>query len=385
MVIYTSLANRPTIKVSDKVNFLNLQGSGGDIVCFIGKSPNTVTAPAIKKYYDYESVSKTTADGGLVKDGDTSENNLLNVIHDFFEEVQPQTSGDLGVPYIYAVDLGTSTITADTIKSIIKLTATCKDITAVCFTDPITTDNMDVAVQADTEIKNNLSPKGQPRYVYFPTTKGLSDAELIKLTTDETKKIQSDYICIIENIYYGKVVGKIATTPYYVEPGRDAFRTIKAGTFTRRSDEQLTALQNAGIIVCEDDPYRVDDNGEPLPVILIGVSTGFAATNKTTGCLLHARRNNNHQIREIMKILGTQLKENETIDALTKFKLSISNYLEAEEKANHIQDGYEFNVYERDVDPYNLVIDMTIAGVNATYLIEYNNEIGMPTANVTGQ
>ena len=89
MATYTSLANRPTIKVSDKVNFLNLQGTGGDIVCFIGKSPNTVSTPKIQKYYDYDSVSKTTAEGGLAKDGDNTDNTLLNVIHDFFEEVQP--------------------------------------------------------------------------------------------------------------------------------------------------------------------------------------------------------------------------------------------------------------------------------------------------------
>jgi hypothetical protein len=144
-------------------------------------------------------------------------------------------------------------------------------------------------------------------------------------------------------------------------------------------------LEVAGIITCEADPYRVDPDDEtvPLQCIVVGVSTGRAAVTPSTGCILHARRNNNHQIREVMKIIGTQLKENETVDSITRLRLSLSNYFESELSNNYI-DSYDFRIYEKDTDPYNVVVDLTIAGVNATYLIDYNNEISNPVVTVSG-
>lgn len=84
-----------------------------------------------------------------------------------------------------------------------------------------------------------------------------------------------------------------------------------------------------------------------------------------------------------MKIIGTQLKENETVDSITRLRLSLSNYFESELSNNYI-DSYDFRIYEKDTDPYNVVVDLTIVGVNATYFIDYNNEISNPVVTVSG-
>ena len=375
MATYTSLTKRPRIVMNDKTNFLNLNGEGGEIVCFIGKTPNTVadTDLKIKGYTTYSKVKEGIGSGVEATD---NTNNLLKVVGEFFNETQPVNEGDLGVKTVYIIDLGKEPTTTTFTKAL-TLSEKIKDVTLLAFTDEFTAD---LEAQVISHI-TSLRSKGQPRIAYFPAKAGATDEELIKLTSEKT--VQNDNVVIVENVHYGAVIGKIAVTPYYVEPGRDDFRSLNDGDFPVRSFDEASALQNAGILICESDPYRVREDGTPVQCIVTGVSTGFAAEEKTTACLLHALRNNNHQVREIMKILGTQLKENETVDALTKFRLAVNTYLESEVKSNHIQNNYSFNVYETDADPYNLVIDINIAGINATYLIVYNNSIVEPEAVVS--
>ena len=407
MVTYEALKNRPRIVVNDNTNYLSLDGVGAEIPLFIVSSTHEVEKIDIQSYTNSQSVIKALG----------TDSPDIQVITDFFEEAKVKVSGELGVEKVYVVDIGNKNITADTFVKALEVSERAKDATMLVLNKPLTVtvntavdsstnketttivdgDNMSLVAQVSAHIKK-LRAKGQPRIGYFPagvieTTEEYNDSVLTHLTHEST--YIDDNIVFIENRFYGKVIAKIATTPYFVEPGRDAFRSLseysfvhnstndtveKQLTFPKRSDEESTALMKAGILFCESDPYRVNDNNEPLQVICIGVSTGFARSDeeKTTACLLHALRNNNHQIREVMKILGTQLKENETIDAITKFKLAVDTYLESEVKADHIQPEYTCNIYESDEDPYNLVINLGIAGINATYLIEYNNEILKP-------
>lgn len=396
MVNYTSLNTRPTIKVHDKTRVLNLQGSGGEVVCFIGDTNNTVDTVTISSYTGYENAATARATGGVEEEKTDNSSTLLPTLKEFFQEAQPENTGDYGINKIYAIDLGVaSAITSEKINKALELTNDYHDITMIVFTYPVectaktTSDSTTYTINKDivTIIQENITKlrnKGQPRIVYLPAPQGVTDEQMIAFTDKDTG-IQSDDICIIENIVYGKVVAKIAVTPYYVEVGRDGFRTVEDGTFTKRSDDRASALEVAGIITCEADPYRVDPDDETIPLqcIVVGVSTGRAAVTPSTGCILHARRNNNHQIREVMKIIGTQLKENETVDSITRLRLSLSNYFESELSNNYI-DSYDFRIYEKDTDPYNVVVDLTIAGVNATYLIDYNNEISNPVVTVSG-
>ncbi|WP_040682549.1 hypothetical protein [Methanobrevibacter boviskoreani] len=412
MVTYEALKNRPRIVVNDNTNYLSLDGVGAEIPVFIVGSNHEVENISIESYTNSQSVIKSLGpDSPDVK-----------IITDFFEEAKVNATGQLGVEKVYVIDIGNKNVTADTFVQALEVSERAKDATMIVLNKPLTVtvnttldsstnketttitdgDNMSLVAQVSAHIKK-LRSKGQPRIGYFPagsieTTEDYDDKILTHLTHENT--YIDDNIVFIENRFYGKVLAKIATTPYFVEPGRDAFRSlneysyvndssegtiVRQLTFPKRSDEESTALMKSGVLFCESDPYRVNDNGEPLQVICIGVSTGFARSDeeKTTACLLHALRNNNHQIREVMKILGTQLKENETIDAITKFKLAVDTYLESEVKADHIQPEYTCNIYESDEDPYNLVINLGIAGINATYLIEYNNEILKPQIIIT--
>ena len=125
----------PGVYYEEEVTY-ELTGEGSKIPVFIGKTGNTIAQNETSNYKvngtevlkftnitDVLKPIKKTGDDWKTKTGiingeithDTSgkpqipaENELAQTIYDFYEESKLLQSGDVGVPYIYVIDIGTA-------------------------------------------------------------------------------------------------------------------------------------------------------------------------------------------------------------------------------------------------------------------------------------
>ena len=79
-------------------------GTGAEIPIFIGISGNNNPTPGVQKFKKYEDARKTVSEHGIGTD--VSTNPLLAALKDFFEEAKKVNSDDIGIPYVYVIDLG---------------------------------------------------------------------------------------------------------------------------------------------------------------------------------------------------------------------------------------------------------------------------------------
>src|SRR5574344_1408523 len=99
----------PRITLFEEDSNSLLSGEGSEVPIFIGKSsnpsPTTLTADNLVQYKNYNKVKKAKSAGGLYNPDDTN-NPLLAAVKDFFIETAKIQIDDIGVPYIYVIDLG---------------------------------------------------------------------------------------------------------------------------------------------------------------------------------------------------------------------------------------------------------------------------------------
>lgn len=385
------MSGKPKIEFAEEYTNPLLNGEGSEIAVFIGKtnneSPTTLTDDNLLKFTKYDKAAKATNAGGLgVEPEDISTNPLLNAVKDFFIESAKTETADTGSPYVYAIDLG-SAPTTELFTKACELTFKKKEITAMAFV-------VDTDIALMTSIAAYLAEihkKGQLRIAYFQAEATSTDADLIKLTdTTQTNHINNSRICIVENKYFGRTVARICLTPYYEEPGYNYYRSITPvatavtgdDTFNERDDPVEDSLCEAGIIYNHDeevvDPIR--------PCIALATSTAYALDDeRPNDALLHARRNADHQLRELTKIIGLQLKRNETEVNLRYVKSDCESYLETEVKNKKLQSQYEVKVVESTSNPYSLYFTAKVVPVNSTQYIEVTGYVGAPNAKIVDE
>lgn len=230
---------------------------------------------------------------------------------------------------------------------------------------------------------------GMLRIGYFPVesqrTTETFDAYLERIK-GITTTISSPRIGLIEAEDFGISIARICSTPYYIEPGYDKYESVETTQYKRfkeRTPEERDALFNAGLIFNEYD-YTLP---EITPRMCLAVSTawGVAGTdydNRVNDALLHARRNVDHQIRELFKIIAPQLKRNETSVNLRQLNTELNIYLDGEVDIGRLQE-YSIDIEEVSFNPYCLKISGRITPVNSTLAIEFENYVGAPYAIAT--
>lgn len=359
-------------------------GEGSQIPVFIGLTGTAISGdPVIQKFKTYSAAAKSTELGGIGTDPET--NPLLAAVKDFFEESAKRTSEDLGVPYIYVINLGTSTLTtADPWLKAMDIAKSKRDVQVEVYVGFKSTDEKSDVISllesVNTSILND-SEDGSPRTAYF-TVAGAEDDDLIAYTDDtdpeegEAVFIQKSRIGIIEPDYFGKTVARICTTPYYEEPGYEEFRTIPNGLFDKRTPAQELALQNAGVIFIHDERTGKDI----MTRINLAVSTAFASAPdlRPNDCLFHARRNTDHLVREIYGICFNQLKRNETEVNIKHIQTDIDDIIDKELEAGNMMEGTECIVKESESNPYDLEIEGNAVPVNSTLQIKFGMYISNP-------
>lgn len=353
----------------------NANGNGGEIPIFIGISGNETPATGVKRFTGYDEAKQTIANGGIGTN--TTNNYLLDTLKEFFEESKliNDDTDNLGVPYVYVIDLGAASIAGEnpTTTSWTNAISLAKTVDAqsevyVGFkstdaTATILSIMASVASSLDTELY-----KGKPREAYY-TVFGMTDANL-KTLIKNTVTSQKSKTALIEPEKFGKHVARIATTPHYIEPGYLKFRSVSPGEFPNRTDADETALMNAGVIFGRDEHY-----GEIYPKICLGVSTAYAADPKdrVNDSLLHYRRNVNQLIRDAVVEVYPQLKNNQFEGSMQILQTKVNTLINKKIKSNEMQDGTFLNVSEvvrDDVD--GILLSGKAKPIKATHFIDIN-------------
>ncbi len=398
----------PYISLGEEDTNPLLDGSGSEIAIFIGPSsnpsPTTITKDSLKKYAKYAKAAKTVEAGGLGLDSNIENNPLLQVVKDFFVESAKTSTNDTGVSYCYAIDLGNAPTNA-LLQSALELCVMKPEITVIAITGlKNTTDNTYIGfnyefMMATAQYLKDQRDKTRLQIAYFQAPADKTDADLIsmtmgKLTTDgnrdTTNIIRNSRINIVENKYFGRTIARICLTPYYEEPGYNYYRTIEPAStddaveyFTERTPDEEDALCEAGIIFNRDEEYL-----DPIrPCICLATSTAYAYADmdRPNDALLHARRNADHQLRQLVKIVAIQLKRNETKTNIRYVKSDCESYLDTEYKSGYIQSDYGVEITEAFEDPYKLYLKANITPVNSTQAIIISAYIGYPAARVSDE
>ena len=379
------ITKRPGVYFNETTEF-ELQGNGGKIPVWIGKTGNSaatgykVDGTQINKFASWSEVNRTIANGGIGTDTDT--NPLLAALKDFFEEAEVKTPEDVGIPYIYVIDVGAGTskdvwlsaLTTAKTKgdAIIEFYVGAENISDTGYT--LTNFIAAAAASISTETANlNLRTA-------FTTCANATDAQLIALNPTSGGILKSR-IGLIEPLLFGKHAAMLCCTPYYIEPGFLPYRTVEPGTFIDRTDAQILALQNAGII------FGADEVVSDLTVcrMNLAVSTAFAKNPRPADSLFHARFNADNLLRNVFKAVFSQIKANETasyiVKAQTKVDAVVDDEIEAERMIpwnSETGDGTRLVLKESDSNPYDMDLEGQIQGVNCTIAIQVKTTIKNP-------
>lgn len=388
----------PGVYYDEQVTY-ELTGEGSKIPVIIGLTGNTgsatykVDGTVVRKYTSWEDVNKPcnatnpgicpapteevpdpTYNEETIK---TTNNQLARFLYQFFEEARLQVNSDLGVPYVYVIDVGAGT-SKDAWVAALKTAKSKLDATIEIYVGADTISNYSLKEFLDGAY--NLIKKGTTeldlRCAF--TTKGfanpdnVSDADLIALTNESTGN-QYSRIGICEPLLFGKTLARICCTPSNTEPGYYQYRSVEPGTFKDRTKAEMLALQNAGIIFNRDEHI----NSDVYPKINLCTSTSFAATTRPADALFHARFNADSLLREVFAACYTQIKANESatniaylqtrINKIVNDKVSAEEMIKFDEKT---MQGTKLIVSPSDADPYSLIISGQMHPQKCTVAIE---------------
>lgn len=301
-------------------------------------------------------MNKATTAGGIGVYTEGTTNLLLATLKDFFEEAEIQSTEDIGVPYIYVIDVGAGTNkTAWETAIATALSVNDAQILAFIGTDNITnTSVVDLmeGVSAAIETESHTFSLWNA----FATKVDATDTELIALTNANTG-IQKSRIGIVEPLKYGKHIARICVTEYYLEPGFLQYRSIKPGVFKKRTRSEMKALQDAGIIFGFDEKV----NNDYWVRMNLATSTSFAASKRPADSLFHARFNADHLLMEIFEALYPQIKANETQSSIVKLQVKVDAVIDAAiadgtmiKWNQNTGEGTRLTLQESDYNPYDM-------------------------------
>lgn len=376
--------NPPYMNFHETVSNPFLNGEGSEIPVFIGKSPNTGDPEKIITFKTYAQARKTVESGGLGLETDDYEtkNPLLFALKEFFIESARQADGDIGVPRVHVIDLG-STPTAENVLKALEQIKKVREISVVSIVgvELDSTANQVALMQSIWTNLTNDTNYGRFKIAYLRGAKDATETNLAVYSDNtQTTFIQENRIAVVEYSNFGKVIARICLTPYYVEPGYAPFNTVDLGSFKLRTPEERKQMFDAGVIFGEDD-YTLET---PVARICAGTTTAFGkdVDERPNDCLLHARRNADYQIRELLKIIAPQLKRNETQTNIRYIQNDCESYLESEKNKGRLM-NYDVRVSESNDNPYSLLVEGKVTPVNSTFAIDISCYITSPNVTVS--
>ena len=386
MVDYgTTNSEIPVIIAPTKVNVTTTSGN---------TTTTTYQDVPIDKDHIYLINSFRDAEALFKSSNATEDTELLKQLRQYFTENSYYFADEFGTPYIYVIPVPTGTTGSgqdavqhpigDDFTDALELITTKKEVQTIGII------GLENIASIKTELATELSLESQDgflRIVYIQAP-AIGNNETYTHYAESiatlNESINNTRICLVEPEFFGYHLAKICNTPYYLEVGYLPYYSVDIGVFKDLTKDERDALCMAGLIFGEDD-YTLS---EVVPRMCLGVSSAFGKVNKadyklrTVDALLHARRNVDHQVREIYKIIAPQLKRNETSVTLRYVQDEVMSYLDSELAKGTIMQ-YEFSIEESSFNPYCLLVKGKIVPVNSTLAIEFKNTIGSPYSVAT--
>ena len=379
----------PYIKYTEETSVVNYGNTNSEIPVFIAPTKVNVTSGNNTTYADvtvdkdhiYLISSFREAEALFKQTGATTDTELLKHLRQYFTENNYYFADEFGTPYVYVIPVPTTDTSGTDFTNALELITTKKEVQTIALMGV-----SDIA-SIKTELATYLSLESQDgflriAYIQAPT---LNENETYSAYATRiggiNETLNNPRICLVENEFFGYHIAKICNTPYYVEVGYIPYYSVQIGEFKELTKEERDKMCMCGLIFGEDD-YTLS---EVVPRMCLGVSSAFGKTQKadygkrTVDSLLHSRRNVDHQVREIYKIIAPQLKRNETSVTLRYVQDEVMSYLDSELAKGTIME-YEFSVEESSYNPYCLLVKGRIVPVNSTLAIEFKNTIGSPYA-----
>lgn len=379
----------PGVYLNEDVDY-ELSGVGSKIPVFIGKTGNTgtndykVDGSVALKFTNYDDANKAITAGGI------GLNNELNkILKNFFEEARLKQPDDIGVPYVYVIDVGAGT-SRDAWLTAVETAFSKIDASIMAF---VGTENIQYTPEGAEEpvsytvvdlakaVKVAIDTRTHTFELWnaFFTKKDATDAQLIALT-DASNGVQKSRIGIIEwdNYRFGKTVARICLTPFNQEAGFIKYRSVEAGEFPERNLTQKLALQNAGIIFNHDEMYSDEMN----PRMNICLATSYAATNKPADAMFHARFIADSLLKDIYEAVYPLIKANDTASNIVKIQVKVDTVVD-----EYVRNGdcISFNkdtglgtrliAQPSNKDPYDVEIVGSIQPVNAILAIDVKEKL----------
>jgi hypothetical protein len=383
------ILKRPGVYYNEDVNY-ELVGEGSKIPVFIGVSGNTATTgykvdgTQINKYSNWDEVNKTPAEGGVGVYTPTTTNELLKTLYEFFDEGAIQKVEDIGVPFIYVIDVGQgkasqSWLNASTLSKT-KRDATVEAAVGIEAVEDVTPIALLKAMQASI-ITETHSLNLRNLFARLPTN---TVSELVAYTND-TNNLRLKRLGLCEKHLFGKTIARICCTPYYKEPGFYTYRSVEPGEFIERTAEEELTLQNAGIIFNHDE----QPGSEAYPKMNICLCSTFALSQRPADSLFHARFNADHLLREVFLALYPQIKDNESVSNFNYLQTQIDDVIAREVREGYMikhnvktGEGTYLTLRESDYNPYDLIISGQIQSVNSTIAIDVQATLNIATLKV---
>lgn len=374
-----------------------LTGEGSKIPVIIGAT-NNVTVPetkdesgnitqraykadgtVIRKYTGWNEINVSTQakEPGIGEWSEGTTNQLLKFCKEFFEEARLNINSDIGVPYVYLIDVGDGK-SKDAWTNALELAKTKRDaiIEAYVGADNITGYTFKAFIEGahntietethDLDLRNGFSTIG------YNNPDEVTDAQLIA-TTAESTGIQESRIGIMEPLLAGKTFARICCTPANTEPGFIEYRSVTPGTFKDRTKAEMIALQQAGIIFNRDEYI----NDEIHPKINLCVATSFRKSTMPADALFHARFNADDLLREVFGACYKQIKANESATNLaylqTRINKIVNDRVNAEELIKWDEktgEGTKLIASIPDNDKWSIIINGQIQSVRSTQHID---------------
>ena len=380
-----TIEQTPNITYTETDQNPKMTGTGAVIPVIIGQTGNTVDAAnlTVKKYKSLAQIGATVANGGI---GNADTNMSYQFFKKFLNETKKVYSDDIGLPYVYFIDMGSLAFTnGDAWAKAFNLAMSIKDVGKVAivgFKKADTSAAISAAeissivgiLSAANGIIIEDSKKGSPKRLMF-TVEGATDEDMMKLTDDSSATfIQKSRVMPVAPEFYPETVARFCLTPYDQEPGYYDFRSVSPDEVITRTGDMEENLQNAGINFVRKEMEGSIEHAK----ICLGVSSAMASNIRPNDVLPHFRRNVDHLINRIVVAAYPYLKSKESKSSIEMFQTDIDNIVAEEIEKGAMQEGTEITAVESDVNPYQLLVKGNAKPVNATLYIGVEMYISEP-------
>lgn len=385
----------PGVYYNENVTY-ELTGGGSKIPIFIGRTGNTgsenykVDGTSVLRFTKYDEVKQLPTNSSPGIGVSSSTNVLSSVIEEFYEEVALVNSSDIGVPYIYVIDVGNGK-SYEAWKNALKTAKTLHDINVEVYVGAEMVDNVAVLNKSENDASNvqlvdflsviyngvtsnddyglvNCAKNLDLRSA-FTTVIGASDLNLIGLTNS----FSESRIGICEPLLFGKSIARICCTPYNREVGFYSYRSVSPGEFKQRSKDDMKKLQDAGIIFNSDEHI----NNKIYPKMNLCIATSFVDNPTPADSLFHARFNADDLLSEIFEACYSQVKDNESATNIaylqTRINKIVNDRVTSEEMIKYDErkgTGTKLVVSPSDYNPYSLIVSGQIQPIKCSVAIE---------------